>query len=103
VVPDQQELPSLALTAAQFLQLVDMPPALTWFANIDNPQTRRAYQADLSEFMAYSGIERPEQFRIVTRALARLAPRSGAPRPVRRHDPAQAGRPLFPVRLSVRS
>jgi len=25
------------LTAAQFHQLADVPPALTWFANIDNP------------------------------------------------------------------
>lgn len=56
------------LTAIQFHQLADVPPALTWFANIDNPQTRRAYQADLGEFMAFTGIERPEQFRIVTRA-----------------------------------
>ena len=57
-----------ALTAAQLHQLADVPPALTWFANIDNPQTRRAYQGDLMEFMAFTGIERPEQFRIVTRA-----------------------------------
>jgi integrase/recombinase XerD len=56
------------LTVAQFHQLADVPPALTWFANIDNPQTRRAYQADLTEFMVFTGIERPEQFRIVTRA-----------------------------------
>ncbi|MGV8953847.1 MAG: tyrosine-type recombinase/integrase [Cypionkella sp.] len=56
------------LTSAQFQQLADVPPALTWFANIDNPQTRRAYQNDLSEFMAFAGIDRPEQFRIVTRA-----------------------------------
>ncbi|PLY39343.1 integrase [Janthinobacterium sp. ROICE36] len=57
-----------SLTAAQFHQLADVPPALTWFANIDNPQTRRAYQADLGEFMALMGIEQPEQFRVVTRA-----------------------------------
>jgi integrase/recombinase XerD len=56
------------LTAAQFHQLADVPPALTWFANIDNAQTRRAYQGDLMEFMAFTGIDRPEQFRIVTRA-----------------------------------
>lgn len=60
--------PSGALTAAQFHQLADVPPALTWFANIDNAQTRRAYQGDLAEFMAFTGIDRPEQFRIVTRA-----------------------------------
>lgn len=56
------------LTAAQFHQLADVPPEMTWFANIDNPQTRRAYQADLAEFMTFTGIDRPEQFRIVTRA-----------------------------------
>lgn len=56
------------LTSAQFQQLADVPPALTWFANIDNPQTRRAYQNDVTEFMTFTGIERPDQFRIVTRA-----------------------------------
>lgn len=56
------------LTAAQFQQLAEVPPALTWFANIDNPQTRRAYQNDLKEFMAFTGIEGPDQFRSVTRA-----------------------------------
>ena len=60
--------PQRALTAAQFHQLTDVPPALTWFANIDNPQTRRAYQSDLQEFMAFTGIDHPEQFRSVTRA-----------------------------------
>ena len=59
---------SVSLTAAQFHQLADVPPALTWFANIDNPQTRRAYQNDLTEFMTFAGIAQPEQFRIVTRA-----------------------------------
>lgn len=56
------------LTAAQFQQLAAVPPALTWFANIDNPQTRRAYQNDLTEFMTFTGIDQPEQFRSVTRA-----------------------------------
>lgn len=59
---------SVSLTAAQFHQLADVPPALTWFANIDNSQTRRAYQNDLTEFMAFAGIVQPEQFRSVTRA-----------------------------------
>jgi site-specific recombinase XerD len=57
-----------ALTAAQFHQLADVPAETEWFANIDNPQTRRAYQGDLTEFMRFVGIERPEEFRIVTRA-----------------------------------
>lgn len=56
------------LTSAQFHQLAAVPPALAWFANIDNPQTRRAYQNDLQEFMRFAGILRPDQFRIVTRA-----------------------------------
>lgn len=65
---DQHEPHEGILTAAQFQQLSDVPPALTWFANIDNLQTRRAYQADLGEFMAFTGIAQPEQFRSVTRA-----------------------------------
>jgi integrase/recombinase XerD len=58
---------STALTASQFSQLAEVPPALTWFANIDNPQTRRAYQNDVQEFMAFTGIEDPHQFRDVVR------------------------------------
>jgi site-specific recombinase XerD len=57
-----------ALTSAEFHQLADVPPALTWFANIDNPQTRRAYQNDVQEFMAYTGLENPAHFRDVSRA-----------------------------------
>jgi integrase/recombinase XerD len=57
-----------ALTPAAFHQLADVPPALTWFANIDNPQTRRAYQNDVEEFMQYAGITDPLAFRAVTRA-----------------------------------
>ncbi|MGZ9709365.1 tyrosine-type recombinase/integrase [Glaciimonas sp. GNP009] len=56
------------LTAQQFAQLADVPPATTWFANINNPQTRRAYQRDIQEFMVFTGIDRPDQFRIVVRA-----------------------------------
>lgn len=56
------------LTDQQFNQLADVPPTMTWYANIDNPQTRRAYQRDLQEFMVFTGIDRPEQFRHVTRA-----------------------------------
>jgi site-specific recombinase XerD len=57
-----------SLTAHDFHQLADVPPALTWFANIDNPQTRRAYQNDVQEFMAFTGIDDPAQFRDVARA-----------------------------------
>lgn len=61
-----------ALTTAEFHQLADVPPALTWFANIDNPQTRRAYQADVEEFMAFAGLGDPRAFRDVGRAHALL-------------------------------
>ena len=57
----------VSLTDAQFHQLAEVPPALTWFANIDNPQTRRAYENDVREFMAFAGIEDPHAFRRVGR------------------------------------
>lgn len=56
------------LTTARFQQLADVPPALAWFANIDNPQTRRAYQNDVQEFMTFAGITDPYAFRQVGRA-----------------------------------
>jgi integrase/recombinase XerD len=56
------------LTNVQFHQLAEVPAALTWFANIDNPQTRRAYQNDLQEFMRFTGIAEASEFRVVTRA-----------------------------------
>lgn len=64
----RQESQSWTLTAAQFHQLAAMPAETEWFANLDNPRTRRAYQVDLQDFMAFTGIQRSEQFRIVTRA-----------------------------------
>ena len=56
------------LTAAEFQELSAVPPEAEWFANIDNPRTRRAYRTDIHEFMGFVGIETPEAFRIVTRA-----------------------------------
>src|SRR5258708_6988829 len=56
------------LTAAQFHQLADVPPEAEWFANLDNPRTRRAYETDLRDFMMFSGIQQPNEFRIVTRS-----------------------------------
>ena len=38
------------LTAVEFQQLAAVPAAVEWFANIDNPRTRRAYQNDLTDF-----------------------------------------------------
>jgi integrase/recombinase XerD len=36
-----------ALTAHEFHKLAEMPPALAWFADIDNPQLRGAYQNEV--------------------------------------------------------
>jgi len=56
------------LTAAQFQGLADVPPELEWFANLPNAQTRRAYQLDITDFSAFVGMQRPEAFRLITRA-----------------------------------
>lgn len=61
-------MPEPRLTAALFQGLAEVPPELEWFANITNAQTRRAYENALQDFMAFTGIKRPEEFRIVTRA-----------------------------------
>ncbi|KAE8759635.1 tyrosine-type recombinase/integrase [Paraburkholderia madseniana] len=59
---------SRQLTAAEFHRLSNVPPEAEWFANLDNPRTRRAYQIDLRDFMAFTGIAQPDEFRTVTRA-----------------------------------
>lgn len=56
------------LTAAEFQHLGDVPAAVEWFANIDNPRTRRAYQIDLADFCSFVGLSAAEEFRAVTRA-----------------------------------
>jgi site-specific recombinase XerD len=56
------------LTAAAYQGLADVPPEMEWFANLGNGATRRAYQTALSDFMRFANIERPEEFRTVTRA-----------------------------------
>src|SRR6202167_5141056 len=56
------------LTAAEFHRLADVPPEVEWFANISTPHTRRSYENAVKDFMRFSGIRRPEEFRIVTRA-----------------------------------
>jgi site-specific recombinase XerD len=56
------------LTAAEFHRLADVPPEVEWFANLTNKQTRRAYENAVGDFMRFAGIERPEEFRTVTRA-----------------------------------
>ena len=56
------------LTAAEFQGLADVPPEIEWFANITNAGTRRIYKTAIHGFMQFTGIVRPEEFRIVTRA-----------------------------------
>lgn len=56
------------LTADAYQRLADVPPELEWFANLGNAATRRAYENALQDFMHFTGIARPEEFRSVTRA-----------------------------------
>ena len=56
------------LSALEFQRLANMPAAAEWFANIDNPRTRRAYQIDLADFCSFVGLNGAEEFRAVTRA-----------------------------------
>ena len=55
--------PDRRLIATEFQGLADVPPEREWFANIDNPQTRRAYQNDLQVFSRFVGIHKPERQR----------------------------------------
>jgi integrase/recombinase XerD len=52
----------------QFQMLQDVPAEAQWFADIANPQTRRAYEADIRSFMQSAGITKPKDFRLVTRS-----------------------------------
>jgi integrase/recombinase XerD len=56
------------LTSAEFQHLSAVPPEVEWFANIRNKSTRRAYETAIADFMGFTGIARPEEFRVVTRA-----------------------------------
>jgi site-specific recombinase XerD len=76
---DSSKLPKLAaeggshlatrrLTDEQFKTLATVPPEVEWFANIDNPRTKRAYRIDVQDFMKFVGVAKPEEFRTVARA-----------------------------------
>jgi len=56
------------LTAVEFQQLAAVPAAVEWFANINNPRTRRAYQNDLTDFSSFIGLTSADDFRQVTRS-----------------------------------
>ena len=60
--------PGRLLSAERFQQLADVPAAMVWLANIDNPNTRRAYQGDVEAFVSFCGIEQPDELQLVTRA-----------------------------------
>ncbi|EGH33059.1 Orf28, partial [Pseudomonas syringae pv. japonica str. M301072] len=59
---------SSRLTAVEFQQLAAVPSAVEWFANLDNPRTRRAYQNDLTDFSSFIGLASADDFRQVTRS-----------------------------------
>ncbi|EGH05197.1 MULTISPECIES: tyrosine-type recombinase/integrase [Pseudomonas syringae group genomosp. 2] len=59
---------SRRLTTVEFQQLAAVPSAVEWFANLDNPRTRRAYQNDLTDFSAFIGLASADDFRQVTRS-----------------------------------
>lgn len=67
-VPALANSESRLLTREEFKRLSEVPPEAEWFANIQNKHTLRAYRNDLRQFAAFVGIERPEEFRTVTRA-----------------------------------
>ena len=72
----------LALTAEQFQDLAAVPPEVEWFANLTNPNTRRAYRSDVRDFMGFLGIAAPVELRKIGRShvlawrktIAHLAP-----------------------------
>jgi integrase/recombinase XerD len=56
------------LTAAEYQRLSGVPPEAEWFANIANPNSRRAYKKAVGDFIRFAGVEHPEEFRTVARA-----------------------------------
>jgi integrase/recombinase XerD len=57
-----------ALTRAEFARLAEVPPEEEWLANITNAKTRRAYQNDVREFIAYAGLQNYGELRSLARA-----------------------------------
>ncbi|MEM8950689.1 MAG: tyrosine-type recombinase/integrase [Pseudomonadota bacterium] len=56
------------LDAAAFQRLAELPPEMEWFANLTNPNTRRAYRQDVRDFAGFVGLRELEDLRRVTRA-----------------------------------
>jgi len=57
-----------SLSKEQFERLADVPPEEEWLANIDNEKTRRAYRADVREFVAFTAIQGYGELRAVARS-----------------------------------
>ncbi|MCC6695152.1 MAG: tyrosine-type recombinase/integrase [Candidatus Hydrogenedentes bacterium] len=81
--------PERLLTRAEFQGLQEVPPEAEWFANIQNSNTRQAYQTDIRGFTRFLGIREAREFRTVTRAHViawrkELERRALAPATVRR-------------------
>lgn len=98
ILPSQNRL----LTAEDFLRLSEVPPEVEWFANLTNRCTRRAYENAIKDFMLFTGIEKPEEFRDVTRAHV-IAWRDNLINRARsgQHDPASPSCTRVVVRLSL--
>ena len=50
---------------SEFQRLSDVPPEAEWSANLTNENTKRAYRNEVTSFMRFVGIKRPEEFRTV--------------------------------------
>lgn len=71
MTPDNSLIPlpsPTQLTAEQFRTLAAVPPEIEWFANLGNKGTRRVYEPVIRDFMRFTGITTPQEFRRVTRA-----------------------------------
>jgi integrase/recombinase XerD len=51
---------SRLMTAAEFHRLANVAPEVEWFANLTNPQARRAYKTVVKDFVRFTGITRPD-------------------------------------------
>jgi integrase/recombinase XerD len=56
------------LTAEEFTHLADIPPEIEWLANITNEKTRRAYKADVREFIQFVTLRDRTSLRSIARA-----------------------------------
>lgn len=77
------------LTAPEFHGLREVPPEVEWAANLASERTRREYVRDVRDLARFLGVERPGEYRHVTRAHViawreELVRRGLAPATVRR-------------------